>query len=77
MTDNACKAENLSGSFLYFVPTKFITSSFIAPSARLCATVCNGREVFGKSGKEVRVEIEKQFSERDLFYLTERTEVKK
>jgi hypothetical protein len=32
---------------------------------------------FRQSRKEVRVAIEKQFSERDLFYLTERTEVKK
>jgi hypothetical protein len=32
---------------------------------------------FGNLRKEVRVEIEKQYSERDLFYLTERTEVKK
>jgi hypothetical protein len=33
--------------------------------------------VFGYPRKEVRVEIKKQYSERDLFYLTERTEVKK
>ncbi len=79
MINNACKAEDLSCCFPYFTSTKFIISSGIAQSPHLHAAACEKREVFGHSRKEVRGEIKKQFSysERDLFYLTERTEVKK
>ncbi len=38
MTNNACKAENLSCYFPYFTSTKFIISSGIAQSPHLHAT---------------------------------------